>query len=93
MIEPGRSSPGVRMVLRLCDALDITPSEMLNDVERRLRVQAKGINCIKTKTSMRDPKKHCKTTPHFKHCRITGRTERLSELVPLHGHGFVNHHL
>ncbi len=42
LIELGRNSPSVRMVFRLCDALDITPSDMLKDVERRIRVQAKG---------------------------------------------------
>ena len=42
LIELGRNSPSVRMVFRLCDALDITPSDMLKDVERRMRVQAKG---------------------------------------------------
>jgi transcriptional regulator with XRE-family HTH domain len=42
LIELGRNSPSVRMVFRLCDALDITPSDMIKDVERRMRVQAKG---------------------------------------------------
>ena len=42
LIELGRNSPSVRMVFRLCDALDITPSDMLKDVERRMKVQAKG---------------------------------------------------
>lgn len=41
LIELGRNSPSVRMMLRLCDALDITPSDMLKDVERRMRVQGK----------------------------------------------------
>ena len=44
LIELGRNSPSVRMVFRLCDALDITPSDMIKDVERRMRVQAKGRN-------------------------------------------------
>jgi len=39
LIELGRNSPSVRMVFRLCEALDITPSELLKDVERRLRLQ------------------------------------------------------
>jgi transcriptional regulator with XRE-family HTH domain len=43
LIELGRNSPSVRMVFRLCDALDITPSDMLKDVERRVRVQTKGL--------------------------------------------------
>ena len=42
LIELGRNSPSVRMMFRLCDALDVTPSEMLLDVERRMRMQAKG---------------------------------------------------
>jgi transcriptional regulator with XRE-family HTH domain len=39
LIELGRNSPSVRMVFRLCDALDIAPSELLKEVERRIRVQ------------------------------------------------------
>ena len=39
LIELGRNSPSVRMVFRLCDALDITPSDMLKDVERHMKVQ------------------------------------------------------
>jgi hypothetical protein len=42
MFEVGRNSPSVRMMFRLCDALDITPSDMLKDVERRMRVQGKA---------------------------------------------------
>lgn len=42
LIELGRNSPSVRMVFRLCDALDIAPSDMLKDVERRIRVQQRG---------------------------------------------------
>lgn len=42
LIELGRNSPSVRMLYRLCDALDIAPSDLLKDVERRMRVQAKG---------------------------------------------------
>ncbi|HQS21890.1 MULTISPECIES: helix-turn-helix transcriptional regulator [unclassified Acidovorax] len=41
LIELGRNSLSVRLMFRLCDALDITPSDMLKDVERRMRVQAK----------------------------------------------------
>ena len=40
LIELGRNSPSVRLMFRLCDALDITPSDMLKDVERRMRMQA-----------------------------------------------------
>ena len=43
LIELGRNSPSVRMMYRLCDALDITPSDMLKDVERRMRVQGKAL--------------------------------------------------
>ena len=43
LIELGRNSPSVRMMFRLCDALDITPSDMLKDVERRMRVQGKAL--------------------------------------------------
>ena len=42
LIELGRNSPSVRMVFRLCDALDNTPSDLLKDVERRLRLQGMG---------------------------------------------------
>ena len=42
LIELGRNSPSVRLMFRLCDALDIAPSELLKDVERRMRVQAKA---------------------------------------------------
>ncbi len=38
LIELGRNSPSVRLMFRLCDALDITPSDLLKDVERRMRV-------------------------------------------------------
>lgn len=39
LIELGKNSPSVRMVFRLCDALDITPSDMLKEVERRMQAQ------------------------------------------------------
>lgn len=39
LIELGRNSPSIRMVFRLCDALNITPSDMLKEVERRIRLQ------------------------------------------------------
>ena len=42
LIELGRNSPSVRLMFRLCDALDITPSDLLKDVERRMLVHAKG---------------------------------------------------
>ncbi|WP_369799259.1 helix-turn-helix domain-containing protein [Diaphorobacter sp. J5-51] len=42
LIELGRNSPSVRLMFGLCDALDIAPSELLKDVERRMRLQAKA---------------------------------------------------
>lgn len=39
LIELGRNSPSVRMLFRLCDALDHPPSELLKDVERRIALQ------------------------------------------------------
>jgi len=38
LIELGRNSPSVRMLFRLCDALDLMPSDMLKDVERRIEL-------------------------------------------------------
>lgn len=43
LIELGRNSPSVRMMFRLCDALDIAPSDMLKEVERRMRVQRRAV--------------------------------------------------
>ena len=43
LIELGRNSPSVRLMFRLCDALDITPSDMLKDVERRMRAQGTAL--------------------------------------------------
>lgn len=42
LIELGRHSPSIRVMFKLCDALDITPSDMLKDVERRMRLMSKG---------------------------------------------------
>ena len=39
LIELGRNSPSVRLLFKLCDALDTTPSDLLKETERRLRVQ------------------------------------------------------
>ena len=36
LIELGKNSPSVRMLYRLCDALDVRPSDLLKDVEKRL---------------------------------------------------------
>jgi transcriptional regulator with XRE-family HTH domain len=37
LIELGKSSPSLGMIFRLCDALDIRPTDLLKDVEKRLR--------------------------------------------------------
>ena len=47
LIELGRNSPSVRMVFRLCDAIDITPSDLMKDVERRMRLQGQRSNPTK----------------------------------------------
>jgi DNA-binding XRE family transcriptional regulator len=39
LIELGRNSPSVRMLFRLCDAFDITPSDFLKDVQARMQRQ------------------------------------------------------
>ncbi len=36
LIELGRNSPSVRLLFRLCDALDTPPSDFFKDVEKRL---------------------------------------------------------
>jgi transcriptional regulator with XRE-family HTH domain len=38
-IETGQNSPSVGLLFRLCDALDLRPSELLKDVERRMLLQ------------------------------------------------------
>lgn len=38
LIELGRSSPSVRMLTRICQALDVSTAEVLGDVERRVRL-------------------------------------------------------
>jgi transcriptional regulator with XRE-family HTH domain len=35
LIELGKNSPSVRMLYKLCDALDIRPSELLKDADKR----------------------------------------------------------
>ena len=37
LIELGRNSPSVRTLFKLCEALDVAPSVLLGDVERRVR--------------------------------------------------------
>lgn len=39
LIELGRSSPSVRMLMRLCSALDVHAADVLADVERRVQTQ------------------------------------------------------
>jgi transcriptional regulator with XRE-family HTH domain len=39
LIELGRSSPSVRMLMRLCSALDVHAADVLSDVERRVQAQ------------------------------------------------------
>ncbi|MFC4621051.1 helix-turn-helix domain-containing protein [Comamonas nitrativorans] len=43
LIELGRSSPSVRMLLRLCAALDVRAADVLDDVERRVLAQQSGL--------------------------------------------------
>lgn len=40
LIELGRNSPSVRMLMRLCLALDVQAADVLRDVERRMQAQA-----------------------------------------------------
>lgn len=44
LIELGRNSPSIRMVYRLCDALDVMPSELLRDVEKRVARKVSSAN-------------------------------------------------
>ncbi|MBU7572623.1 MAG: helix-turn-helix transcriptional regulator [Hydrogenophaga sp.] len=39
LIELGKNSPSVRLMFKLCDALDVTPSDLMKDVEKRMRTQ------------------------------------------------------
>lgn len=36
LIELGKNSPSIRVVFKLCDALDTAPSDLVRDAERRL---------------------------------------------------------
>lgn len=42
LIELGRSSPSMRTLFQLCDALEVAPSELLKDVERRMQLIRQG---------------------------------------------------
>jgi len=44
LIELGQNSPSVRMVYRLCDALDYTPSGLLQDTQERVKRQSRSRN-------------------------------------------------
>ena len=37
LIELGRNSPSVRMLVRLCSALDVNAADVLLDVDRRIQ--------------------------------------------------------
>ncbi|PAT30975.1 XRE family transcriptional regulator [Vandammella animalimorsus] len=39
LIELGRNSPSVRMLVRLCSALDVRTADVLEDMERRVQAQ------------------------------------------------------
>ncbi len=39
LIELGRNSPSIRLLFKLSDALDVAPSELLRDAERRMALQ------------------------------------------------------
>ncbi len=39
LVELGRNSPSVRMLMRLCMALDVRAADLLDDVERRVQAQ------------------------------------------------------
>lgn len=44
LIELGRNSPSIRMVYRLCDALDVMPSELLRDVDKLMARKVSSAN-------------------------------------------------
>lgn len=39
LIELGKNSPSLRLIFKLCDALDLAPSDLMKDVEKRIRTQ------------------------------------------------------
>jgi transcriptional regulator with XRE-family HTH domain len=43
LIELGRNSPSVRMLVRLCAALDVHAADVLVDVDRRVQAQRRGL--------------------------------------------------
>ena len=40
LIELGKNSPSIRIVYRLCDALNVHPFELLKDADRRIGREA-----------------------------------------------------
>ena len=40
LIEMGRNSPSVRMLMRLCRALNVDAADVLHDVQRRVQAQS-----------------------------------------------------
>ena len=40
LIELGRNSPSVRLLFKLCDALDVSAADLLREVEQRMKRQA-----------------------------------------------------
>ncbi|MBP9059004.1 MAG: helix-turn-helix transcriptional regulator [Rhodoferax sp.] len=40
LIELGKNSPSIRIVYRLCDALNVHPFELLKDADRRIAREA-----------------------------------------------------
>lgn len=41
-LELGSKSPSLRTIFKLCKVLEASPAAMIEDVERRTRVQTKG---------------------------------------------------
>ena len=41
-LELGSKSPSLRTIFKLCNVLETSPATMIDDVERRMRVQAQG---------------------------------------------------
>lgn len=39
LIELGKNSPSVRLLFKLCDALDVSPSDFMVEVQRRMKSQ------------------------------------------------------
>lgn len=48
LIELGKNSPSVRMVFKLCEALDTLPSDLIKEVERRLKASGRSTGTSKS---------------------------------------------